>query len=644
MSIRNKTKTTTVIAAFVLAAVFAVLVLTCIAPKIPKESVVKGFTDYTVEELEPCIETTYHIEYSRSSFDSIVFFVMGGDAKNLSVYLYKDGEKLLENVHITDNMCTIEGKSTAVKLTAGSNSGFEKGRYSIILVDFNPDQTVSVAVGKDGSLIVRLLASNTSGLFVLAVVCVLLFVFLALVTAVYLKDGFKSSVPVEKLFLATAIPLCAAVILMIPPWSTGDSEAHYQACYRLSNLFLDSSGDSEWLGRTDDVLFFKNTWWNATPPSTGGYEILKRNLQFFAKDSSLIDMTSTSEKMNYYSAFCYIPQTAAIILGRLIGFGPVVNCYLAKIMTAAFYIVLCYRSIKKAPFAKEIIALCAILPSSLMMSSAFSYDPMVIITTLNFISSVLLLRSDPENKKYLAFVSVWAFILGAVKGGGYLILLPLIFLIPKAKKGLKFFVKIIPLICGLLSVYIFDMLLPRDALFQLGSEGNGYMTASFALQNPVSYLGMTVRSYARFAGDMLSDLFGSKLCWGENTIPFAFTVIMLILLIIIASSVKATDVLKTKDVIVMLSVVFIALLTTPAMLLSWTPVGSSEILGIQGHYFFPVLPLIAMLLGKAIRLIGKKTGLAGKKAFKAIKTAPYPLVVIMMFFAFFFMLKLYTSR
>lgn len=642
----NKTKRLTIIAAVILTALFLSAAIFDLLPGSRKEAVVKGISDYEFVQIPGGTSSSYLFEYQKTGFDSIIFFIKDGDAKALSISLSdaNTGGVYLKDVLISDDMCVPEGKALSVRLKASDSGRFKTGQYSVSISNVS-SSSVSVAVGKnDGMLTVRLLADTSAGYFVTACVFFMLVVFLASSICVYIKNGLHPDPPVGKLFLAAAIPLCAAVIIIIPPWSTGDSEAHYLACYRLSNLFLGQSGEREWFGRADDVAFFRDIWWNSTPPSTGGYEIVKNNLNIFATEKSLVQMSATSEKMNYYSAFCYIPQTIAIILGRLIGFGPVFNCYFAKFMTAAFYIALCHRAIKKAPFGKEIIALCALLPSSLMMSSAFSYDPMVIITSLNFISSILLMREEPDNKRSLAYICIWSFILGAVKGGGYLILLPLIFLIPSHKKGLKFLNKLLPFICGLFSVAIFDLILPSGGLFQLGSKGNGFMTASFALENPLAYLKMTVLTYGRFVNDMLSDLFGSKLCWSENTIPFAFSIVMLIILLIAAAGIKELDNLKKKDVLIMLFVIFIALLSTPAMLLSWTPEGSDVILGIQGHYFLPVLPLIALVIGKGIRLIAKKTGLSGKKFVRPFKTAPYPAAAVMIFIAFYFMLRLYTSR
>ena len=86
------------------------------------------------------------------------------------------------------------------------------------------------------------------------------------------------------------------------------------------------------------------------------------------------------------------------------------------------------------------------------------------------------------------------------------------------------------------------------------------------------------------------------------------------------------------------------LLTTPAMLLSWTPEGSDVVLGIQGHYFLPILPLIAILLGKALRTIVYKTGFWKRRAADYIKLVPYPAYVVMIFYAFYYIFELYLTK
>ena len=642
----NKSRRITVIAAVILAALFASLLLINVFPKIRKETVIKGITQFETKNLAPESTTEHKFVCTMSGFDSMAFFIMGGDATSLSVSLKNSdsGNEVLKDVRITDNMCNPEGKGTVIRLIKPDGTRFEPGHYLVTITNSSSSPADLVVEKETGDLTVRIFVKTVTGYIVFAAVCLMLLAFTITTMCVYLKSGSTAELKPEKLFLAAAIPLCIAWFFLVPPWSTGDSEAHYLAVYRLSNLFLGQSGSSEWMGRTDDVLFYRDIWWSSTTPMTGGYEILKSNFQLFANDRSLIEMTARSEKMNYYSVFCYIPQTLALVVGRLIGFGPIFNCYLVKAFTAIFYVVLCYRAIKKAPYCKGIIAFCAFLPSSLMMSGAFSYEPMVIVTTLNFISSVLLLRESPDDNKALTIACIWTFILGATKGGGYLLLLPLLLIVPARQKGLKHIGKFLPMVFGLFSVALFDMVLPAGSLYQFGSKGNGFMTASFALENPVSYMIMVFKTYPRFGAEMLEDLFGSKLCWGEKVVPLGFSLVMFAVILIIAASDEKLDKLKKNDILIASLVVLIALLSTPAMLLSWTPEGSDVILGIQGHYFMPVLPLFAIAAGKGLRALSKKTGFTKSKAFNIVSSAAYPVIVIMTFFAFYFILNLYLSR
>lgn len=644
MDTRTKTKSITLIASFILATAFAAIIFTCLVPKIPKLVVIKGLGDYKSVSVNPCARVSYPFSYNRTDFDTITFFVMEGKAQDLSVSVADDGKEYLKFVRITEEMCSAEGKAVRVTLTCPEGTRFKAGKYKVRIFNNSSASTVNIALDPEDNLVVRLHTTNTTGFFMLAFVCILLVIFLISVVYIGLNDGLTPYIPVEKLFLAAAIPLAAAFFLLVPPWSTNDSDSHYLACYRLSNLFLGQFGSRQWLGRADDVAFYKNTWWSSTLPSIGSYEIIKNNLQLFAKNKELVEMTARSEKMNYYSAFCYIPQTAALVIGRLIGFGPLVNCYLAKLVTSVFYVTLCYRAIKKAPFAKEIIAFCAILPSALAMSGAFSYDPMVIVSSLNFIASVLYLKNESDERKAYTSVCIWAFMLGAVKGGGYLILLPLLLIVLSKESSLKPTKLILPIFAGILSVCVFDLILPDRTLFQFGSKGNGYMTASFAFENPGAYLLMALKAYGMFIKELLSDLFGSRLCWAYDTIPFIFTVIMFILLIVIAASDPGLSELKSFDITIILAVVLIMLVTTPAMLLSWTPEGSDVILGIQGHYFLPILPLIAILLGKGLRTIVYKTGFWKRRAADYIKLVPYPAIAVMLFFAFYYILKLYLTH
>ena len=78
------------------------------------------------------------------------------------------------------------------------------------------------------------------------------------------------------------------------------------------------------------------------------------------------------------------------------------------------------------------------------MSSAISYDGLAIVTALIFIASVFALYQKPRSVICLVESSIWAFLLGGIKGGGYLVLLPIVlmFISKNWKKSIKIMVPV----------------------------------------------------------------------------------------------------------------------------------------------------------------------------------------------------------
>ena len=256
----TKTKYITLILAAVLTVAFAAALSLDLLPRIRKEAVIKGISDYTSKEIAPKSASEFEFSCTRSGFDHLVFFVMDGDPTALSFCLTDPatGNEILKTVRITVGMCSPEGKAMSIRLSAPSDARIAAGRY-IARISNDSDAPVSINVTKnDGFLNVRLLVNTSMGQTSAWAVCCLLILFAGSCLYMFLKNDAKTPFTAERFFVVAAIPLCLAAILLIPPWSTGDSEAHFLACYRLSNIFLGQGSSGEWLGRTDDVTFFRD--------------------------------------------------------------------------------------------------------------------------------------------------------------------------------------------------------------------------------------------------------------------------------------------------------------------------------------------------------------------------------------------------
>lgn len=459
--------------------------------------------------------------------------------------------------------------------------------------------------------------------------------YLVLVYAYNKKQAFTA----ERFFLVSVVPLMAIYLILMLPWSAPDSNRHFQAAYRQSNMLM---GQEEWVIREDDAEFFNAAWKEPGNPTMQDISIVLYFKSLKARNTDLIPWPSPDKRMEYYSIVCYLPQVLGICLGRILGLGSVLTVYLARVFMGIVYILACYHAIKKTPVGKIIFAAIPLLPMSLMMGTAISYDPMVLITTLNFLACSLRLSYEPESKPALMECMAWAFLIGAVKGGGYLLLLPmvLVFFKEDSKRALKQSGMV--LLSGICSVVLFDVVLPHgSSLFQFGGEADK-LSSSYAFAHPLEYLHMCTETYICSVDGLTINMGGTALAWLEPVIPNA--VIVGLMLMIGVSSIYEKDEVRLvqREKWVFWLVVILEIILTPVMLLSWTSVGSNVIEGLQGRYYLPVLPLIIMILTK-FKLHDGAENIAAEHALQ-IKGSCFRGYALLSCLAVYYMMKLYLTR
>ena len=478
----------------------------------------------------------------------------------------------------------------------------------------------------------------------------ILAVYLA-VFAIWMK---KTKEPdAAEFFLITAIPLSAVFLILFPHNCFVDSRTHYIAIYRLSNLLM---GKGEWLARSDDVKFMNEFWPEVARPDTKGYQALITASSWFMKDDTLVDIVLHEDKMKFYSIVSYLPEVLGFTLARLLKFGSVPSMYISRVFLNVFYIFACFKAIRIMPSGKFAIAFTALLPETLHIAGAFSYDGMAVSCALCFAACCFSLSSSIKNnraeagKKAPVFTwevircMIWAFMLGSVKGGGYyFLLLPLAFL-PASRKDPRSVIRpVVIILSGLLSVLIFNVIaIYGISLFQLDG-GEGMLSTKFAFTNPLSFLVMAAYEYVWNMEVLFMGVTGGMLSWGDFVIPdvlvAALVVIMLAYLVFEKDDFRFT---RRKKIFIVLSVV-LAVIITPAMLLSHTAADSRNIIGMQGRYFTPFVPLIMILITK-YKIHGKALSVTDERVQLKIRRRLLTSVAVMLCVFVYLMLNTYLKR
>ena len=151
---------------------------------------------------------------------------------------------------------------------------------------------------------------------------------------------------------------------------------------------------------------------------------------------------------------------------------------------------------------------------------------------------------------------------------------------------------------GLLALLIFNVIATYGiSLFQLGGE-EGNLTTAFAFENPLSFLVMAAYEYVYELEAIFMGVTGGMLSWGDFVVPGQIIAALLVLMLAYLVFEKDETRFTVSSKRLMILSIVLALVITPAMMLSSTPVESRNIFGIQGRYFTPFVPFIFILATK----------------------------------------------
>lgn len=558
-----------------------------------------------ISTLEPGVTGEYTFSYEGDPIDAISFFTSGENGSEYLVTLVNNttGTTYCRDYAVTPDRRVANGRLCMLIKTSDTTSGlryFEEGQYDLTITNTSADKNLNIELSKEieedgiGEVTFSGTRETALGTKLASLTVAMMFLYIVLIS-VFRK---RWELTVERFYLITVIPLSLIFLVVMQPWNVPDCGAHFLASYRVSNLMLGIHGDREWFIRACDAAYYNgNSWWTERLPDLEGISSMIEGLREGAGDVTLYDLVPHEDKMKYYSVINWLPQAIGLSIGRILGLGAEATVLLGRLFILAAFIAGSWRAIRNAACGKSVFAALSLLPVSLMMSSSYSYDCMVIIVCLNFVAIFLKLRKE-ITRAGLIEALVWAFLLGAVKGGGCLILLPvMLLLLRKDRKAVLTSAGIIS--AALVSVLIFNKILPSDELFQFGEENSGNMMTAFAFSNPAQYLRMVISSYHYYIDDYLAQAIGQYLSYIEDTVPFVAVLMALLSMLVFSTFEKDELELSKSDRTLFVLLVVLAALITPAMLLSYTPSGSGVIYGIQGRYFFSVMPLLLLAITKS---------------------------------------------
>ena len=424
----------------------------------------------------------------------------------------------------------------------------------------------------------------------------------------------------EKFFIYCALIFGILLVTIIPPFQSPDEDSHFKRAYVISKGHLFPTSQNGVVGYeipTDMSNYINEKLQyigNRDKKYTYSEEILDDRLP---KDYS--DVTFQNFSTAETTPVAYIAPAIGIVFSKIttkiIGMSNisvVTMLHFARFFSLLLYTFLVYLAIKTTPILKKTFCIIGLLPMSLALAVAISYDSVLIAISLLSTALIFKLIFDDNIKKisykYLVAFGLITYILLSVKIIYIIVLLPLIF-IPKEKyegkitKALKY----VGIILGIaLVLYILINKIPGMNLQRNAIPNNSGEQLKYIFTHPIEYSKTLIKSMYGNRNFYLSGMIGT---FGliDTYIPSIYIVIYIIaVLVAIISDLSICPVKfnwKYKCIAVLGSVAGISAVFTGLYIL-WTSmelgVGATTITGVQGRYFIPIIPLAVIVFSNTI--------------------------------------------
>lgn len=408
----------------------------------------------------------------------------------------------------------------------------------------------------------------------------------------------KKNIGWEKIFLILGGTYGIIFSITFPIFQTPDEYVHYWRAYNISQgeigVTRTEQGDGGYLpAHLNELTLHGNTENLKSQPHE----------KIDLKDYMNIFKIEPTEEVRFYSMkytdkyvfTSYIPQAVGIIIGRILNLPAAITFFLARITNLVVYLGVVYLGIKNIPKYKEALAIVALLPISLQQAASNSPDALLISSSLCAIGFIVKMRESTVTRRDLCIIGLCIGIITLIKVPYVLIIF---LMITGCKKyTFKDIMKNIGMILLILVpiVTLYFMWNKNYALTPIRGEGIVNNTLFDILRNPLIFIEVCINTL-RGGGDFVLNSMIAYLGWLDtliNPVMIKFYIVG-ILVWIIGSYKYNRDIIMKEWIDRLLGVgLFFGIITVICMgIHTWSPVGNSILVGIQGRYFVPILAIL----------------------------------------------------
>lgn len=412
----------------------------------------------------------------------------------------------------------------------------------------------------------------------------------------------------EKIWLGICLGVGLLYLISITPFSVPDELHHYHSAYQLSNgILMDFSG----MEYGDSAYFDYSDFAGHRNVSSGYIRILRDFNKPFRPGEAI--PIPTPRGLSYFVE--YLPQAIGIAIARITNQNFIRLFLLGRLCNLLFYSGCLYFAVRRTPKFKTMFGVIGVMPMALHQAASYSYDGFINGVSLFLTASILKAIYEKDILSRKDFLCILAS--GALLAPAKLVYCPLlllVILIPEYRFGnRKGKLTRISLIWITTILFMVGFQLPTllsqvgEKVQELNYEGYYNYTLSFIFEHPFQTAEIfwnTLQKMAVFwfrcaLGQAMSGLTLVTPSWIIN-----FYIITIFLSVL--NHEKSDYVLCLLNRICILIVCAMVIgFTMLSMFLFWTSNIRLEITGVQGRYFIPIMPLLALSTNNQILILRK---------------------------------------
>lgn len=414
-----------------------------------------------------------------------------------------------------------------------------------------------------------------------------------------------NSLKLESFFVSLVIVFGVIYTFVNVPLIRYDEHAHFWRAYELAQGQLKTNPQNTFPKSVINLFFREN---GTYPNREFNYNTLIIKLNESLEPNQRIPFPVGAS--GGYSIINYLTTTVGVFIARNLCLNPILTLYIGRIFNVFTYALLIYFSIKFIPSRKmkKIVGIISLFPMSVNLAASFSPDTIINGFTLLCISYALKLKFDDNIKKINIKQILLFTILAAIPTICkivYIFLFGFLFFIPKEKffkKNTRICYFLLQIVILMFSYFIFNVILKGNG--QVPIEKNPIEQIIYCISNPVRIVRIFIYTLTSFSTTYLTELVGG---WNTPTI-LSIVLSIVLFLITIEDDKDSQEYYFTK--IERLILIFIAILETisvfAALYIDWSTAQSNYVIGIQGRYFIPILPIFLLGISNNILKINIK--------------------------------------